>query len=197
MVCFTVSSPRFYLEGLPCPIDVEPIKGRLVRTKHLNLMFGSGYFSRFGRACDTSAFPPRPDIQAPMSVFRADFVRSSPRSRHPYGVAKGPFLTRLGHFGVQLASRHEPKSSDPGTVPGSKNEGRRHHCTNGPLAIMFSSHSVSQIHLYPANSISSVYGLTPRIEAGCPGSFRSLPVLITFFPSTLRIEMSLSVKFPM
>ncbi len=42
MVCFTVSSP-LYLEGFPCPIDVEPIKGRLISTKHPSLMSGSGY----------------------------------------------------------------------------------------------------------------------------------------------------------
>ena len=39
----SLSHPPLYLEGFPCPIDVEPIKGRLISTKHPSLMSGSGY----------------------------------------------------------------------------------------------------------------------------------------------------------
>ncbi len=37
------------------------------------------------------------------------------------------------------------------------------------------------------------YRARPRMDAGWPGSFKRLPVSVTFVPSTLRIETSLSV----
>jgi hypothetical protein len=44
--------------------------------------------------------------------------------------------------------------------------------------------------------VQADYGSRPRIEPGCPGSCRSLPVLVTLVPATLRIEISRSTKFP-
>ena len=55
--------------------------------------------ARFGsqdRVASTSAVPPETRHSNDDVRFRADYVRSYPRSRHPGGAAEGPFLTHNG-----------------------------------------------------------------------------------------------------
>ena len=42
----------------------------------------------------------------------------------------------------------------------------------------------------------SAHSVLPRIDAGLPGSFNNVPVLVTFSPSTRSTEMSSSMKLP-
>ncbi len=72
-------------------------------------------------------------------------------------------------FRIQLANRHEPKTSGAGMALGSKTEGRRHLRTNGPLAIVFRSTQLGicagrQPQHYQLMSAITVLGRGPWVD---------------------------------
>ncbi len=81
-------------------------------------------------------------------------------------------------FRIRLANRHEPKTNGAGMVLGSKNEGRRHLRTNGPLAIVFRSTQLGICAGRQPQHLSAYVcdnGFRPRAE-GCSTAYsRWLP----------------------